>query len=732
MKKNQSPESILNNECRRSFLVGAGAFSVAITFTGSAISQAKTGQSASNFSPSLWMTVGTDGIVTLTSPVSEFGQGVMTSVPLIIAEEMDLDWAKCKVVSAVVQAAGNAKALGNPKFGGAMITGASRTTQGYWEPMRMAGAQARAVLIANAASRWGVPAEQVTTVPHACVHAASGRRLTYGQIAAFATAPATMPVIDQSQLKKPANFRLIGKDLPRVDGFDKVTGRAKYGIDQRLPGMLYASVLRPPVHGETPVTVDDAAARAMKGVRNVVRLPYGVAVVADNTWTALQAKRALKVTWTTTSKARSYSTDKAMVEFVARAKNPQDTGVAMGSHGDTENALKSAAKRIEATFTCEHVVHMCLEPMNATAWVRNGKLEVWAPSQAATTVIGASSSPLGGFKPEDITVNIPMMGGAFGRRIEVDFVLDAVLVAKAMPGTPVQAVWSREDDVLGDKVRPMMAQQISAGVDSQGNLIALKHKMIGESIFARFAPPAFTRSGGKDEPVCEGFEINYGVDNRLAQYLREERGVDAGFWRGVGGGYTKFAIESMIDELARNANKDPLEYRLGLLAKQPRAQAVLREVAAMAKWDGGRAKGNRALGLAYSDVWNSHCAMIVDVSVNGSNIVVHEIWSTVDCGIALQPGNIARQIEGSAVWGVSAALKEKLSIVNGEFQASNFHDYQVIRANETPRINVKVMPTDNAPGGVGEVGIPTVAPAISNAIASISGKRLRELPFKLA
>jgi isoquinoline 1-oxidoreductase subunit beta len=728
MKNNQLPTS----ESRRSFLVGAGAFSVAITFTNSATSQATTNQAAKNFSPSLWMTVGTDGMVTLTSPVSEFGQGVMTSIPLIVAEEMDLDWAKCRVVSAVVQAGGNAKVLGNPMFGGAMITGASRTTQGYWEPMRMAGAQARAVLIANAASKWGVPAEQVTTAPHACVHTPSGRRLTYGEIAAFATAPATMPVIDKSQLKKPANFRLLGKDLPRVDGFDKVTGRAKYGIDQRLPGMLYASVLRAPVHGETPVTVDDVAAKAMKGFRNVVRLPYGIAVVADNTWTAIQAKRAIKVTWTNTSKARSYSSDKAMPEFVARAKNPADTGVAMGSHGNTEDVLKSAAKRIEATFTSEHVSHMCLEPMNATAVVRSGKLEVWAPSQAATTVIGASSSPLGGFKPEDITVHIPLMGGAFGRRIEVDFVLDAVLIAKAMPGTPVQAVWSREDDVAGDKLRPMMAQQISAGVDAQGNLIALKHKMVGESIFGRFAPEFLTGAGGKDEPVCEGFEINYGVDNRLAQYLREERGVDVGFWRAVGGGYTKFAIESMIDELARNANKDPLEYRMGLLAKQPRAQAVLREVAAMAKWDGGKAKGNRALGLAYSDIWNSHCAMIVDVSVNGSNIVVHQIWSAVDCGIALQPGNVARQIEGSAVWGVSAALKEKLTVVNGEFQQSNFHDYQVIRANETPRVNVKVMPTDNAPGGVGEVGLPTVAPAISNAIASINGKRLRSLPFTLA
>jgi isoquinoline 1-oxidoreductase subunit beta len=718
---------LLASDSRRSFLVGTGAFTLAITFSGCAtVDTPKV--ATKNFNPNAWLSIDDTGMVTLSSPASEMGQGTMTAMPLLIAEEMDLDWAQCKVV----QARASAKDFGNPRFGGGMITGASRTTQGYWEPMRLAGAQARAVMIANAAAKWNVPAAQITTIPHACVHAASGRKLTYGEIAAFATVPTPMPVVDKSQLKKTADFRLIGKDTPRVDGLDKVTGKAKYGIDQRLPGMLYAAVLRAPVQGDTAVSVDDAAARAMKGVRNVVRLPYGIAVVADNTWTAMQAKRALKVTWTNTAKARSYSTEEATLEFVTRAEDPLDTGVTMESHGDTDEVLVAAANRIEATYTNEHTSHMCLEPMNATAVVRDGKLEVWAPSQSASFVIGASSSPLGGFKPEDITVNITMLGGGYGRRVEADFVIDAVLLAKAMPGTPVQVVWSREDDVMRDKLRPMMAQQISAGVDEQGNLIAFKHKMVGEAIYARVLPAAFAAAGGKDAPTCEGFEINYGVTNHLAQYLREQRGVDVGFWRGVGGGYTKFAIESMIDELARNANKDPLEYRIGLLAKHPRAQAVLREVATMAKWNGGKANGNRALGLAYSDMWNTHCAMIVDVSVKGSDIIVNEIWSAVDCGIALQPGNVARQIEGSAVWGVSAALKEKLTIKNGEFQQSNFHDYQVLRMNETPRINVKVMPTDNFPGGIGEVGLPTVAPAIANAIASINGKRLRGLPFTLA
>ncbi len=723
---------LVQSESRRSFMVGSGAFTLAVTFSGCAAVDNKPALPITTFAPSAWLTLGSDGSVTLSSPASEMGQGTMTAMPLIIAEEMDLDWAQCKVV----QARFSPKDYGNPRFGGGMTTGASRTTQGYWEPLRLAGAQARAVLIANAAAKWGVPATQITTVPHACIHAASGRKLTFGEIAAFAIAPTPLPVVDKAQLKKTADFRLIGKDTPRVDGLDKVTGRAKYGIDQRLPGMLFAAVLRAPVQGDTPVSVDDMAAKAIKGVRNVVRLPYGVAVVADNTWTAMQAKRALKVVWSNNAKARSYSTEDATLEFVNRAEDALDVGVTLHSHGETDEVLAAAATRVEATFTNEHTSHMCLEPMNATAWVREGKLEVWVPCQSASFVNGVSTSPLSGFKPEDVTVNITLIGGGYGRRVEADYVLDAVLVAKAMPGTPVQAIWSREDDVMRDKLRPMVAQQISAGVDEQGNVVAFKHKIVGEAIYARVVPPAFVAAGGKDIPTCEGFEINYGMTHHLAQYLREQRGVDVGFWRGVGGGYTKFAIESMIDELARNAKKDPLEYRIGLLGKVPRAQAVLREVAAMAKWNGGKAgfanAGNRALGLAYSDMWNSHCAMIVDVSVTGSNIVVNEIWSAVDCGIALQPGNVARQIEGSAVWGVSAALKEKLTIKNGEFQQSNFHDYPVLRMNETPKINVKVMVTDNHPGGVGEVGLPTVAPAISNAIASINGKRLRGLPFTLA
>jgi isoquinoline 1-oxidoreductase subunit beta len=327
------------NDSRRSFLVGSGAFTVAITFSGCAAVDTKPALPVTKFTPSAWLTIGSDGIVTLSSPASEMGQGTMTAMPLIIAEEMDLDWAQCKVV----QARFSPKDYGNPRFGGGMTTGASRTTQGYWDPLRMAGAQARAVMIANAAAKWGVPAAQISTVPHACVHAASGRKLTYGEIAAFAAVPSPLPVVDKSQLKKTGNFRLIGKDTPRVDGLDKVTGKAKYGIDQRQPGMLFATVLRAPVQGDTPTSVDDAAAKAMKGVRGVVRLPYGVAVVADNTWTAMRAKAALKVSWTNTAKARSYSTEEAALEFVNRAEDALDTGVTM--HARMATPMKCSPPR---------------------------------------------------------------------------------------------------------------------------------------------------------------------------------------------------------------------------------------------------------------------------------------------------------------------------------------------------------------------------------------------------
>jgi isoquinoline 1-oxidoreductase beta subunit len=527
-----------------------------------------------------------------------------------------------------------------------------------------------------------------------------------------------------------SEFRLIGKDVPRIEVPDKVSGRAQYGIDVRQPGMLYGAILRAPVNGEAPINVEDGAARNVPGVVQIVRLPYGVGVIAESYPAALKAKRALKVTWSERSKARSYTPDKLLPEWRKRVNNLADKGVPYEIHGDARGAMEKAAKRIVAEYTSLNVTHAAMEPMNCTARVDGDKIEFWAPTQSPFGVFLAAVKGLG-FKPENVKINVTLLGGGFGRRAENDYAVDAGFMARAVPGRAVKTVWQREDDIRYTKPRPMTVQRLEAGLDAQGNLVALHHRITGESIYRRFAPPAFQASGGKDLPLCEGaYELTYGIPNTALEQLFQETGVDVAVWRSVGGGYTKFALETFIEEVAAAAGKDPIDMRMQLLAKQPRGQAVIREAMAMAGWKRKRRAG-RALGLAYSDIWETFAAMVVEVSVDRKTgkVNVHEVWSAVDTGVALQPKNIEAQIESSVVWGLSA-LREKLTYVNGVPQQSNFHDYPVLRMNEVPKITTKVIVTDNKPGGIGEVGLPPVAPAIANAVFKLTGKRLRDLPFK--
>jgi isoquinoline 1-oxidoreductase beta subunit len=712
---------------RRSFLLSGATIAFGVAFGGSLATVGKAfAQAKGTFAPNGWVHVAQDGTATIYSPASEMGQGVMTSIPLILAEEMDLDWNKVRVE----QSPYNPKVFGNPRFGGGMNTGASRTTQGYYDVIRLAGLQARAVMLLAAAEQWGVSASELSTEPHTVVHKASGRRMGYGEIASFAKVPAQLPQVDKAQLKPMSQHRLIGKDVPRVDVPGKTTGQAEYGIDVRLPGMLYGTVLRTPVQGEKPAKVDDSEAKKIPGVVKIVTLPYGVGIIAQDYHSARKAKAALKVEWTNTAKARAYSSDKIISEYAARAGNLNDTsGVDFLAEGDAKGAMGKAAKTVSAVFTTEHVAHATMEPMNATARVNGDKIEIWAPSQSPFVIFLTATVGMG-FKPENVTSHITLLGGGFGRRFEGDFVMDAALLAKAVDGTPVKVIWSREDDIQFDKYRPITAQHVSAGLDAQGKIIALRHRIVAESIYARAAPPVFQQSGGKDAPVCEGSETKYHVSNHLVEYLREQRGVDVGFWRAVGGGYTKFALETIVDECAQAAGKDPVEYRMALLDKEPRARKVLEEVAKMADWKKKRPAG-RALGLAYSDMWNVHLAMITEVSVDRKtgNIRVHDVWAVVDPGVAVQPKNIEAQIESAVIFGVSSVLKEKITFRNGAVLQSNFHDYPLLRMNEAPLVHTKVIPTDNYPGGIGEIGLTTVAPCVANAVAALSGKRLRSLPF---
>ena len=707
---------------RRAFLISSGAAAVAIAF--GSFSKRILAQ-VEPFSPNGWVRVGTDNIVTVYSPACEMGQGVMTAMPLLIAEEMDLDWGRVRVE----QAPYNPKVFGNPLFGGNMLAGASRTTRGYYEVMRLAGMQARQIMIQNAAQKWDVPASELATEPNAVVHKASGRKLSYGEIAEFATVPASPPQFTREQLKRPSEFRLIGKDMPRIEIPDKVNGQAKYGIDVRMLGMLYGAVLRAPVNGEAPLSVDDSEARKVEGVRQIVRMPYGVGVIADTYPAALKAKKALKVEWTQRSKARAYNTDKLIPEYQQRVRNLSDTGVVYEAHGDARGAMAKAAKRVTAEYTSLNVTHATMEPMNCTARVDGDRIEFWAPTQSPFGVFLAAVKAHG-FKPENVKINVTLLGGGFGRRAENDYAVDVGFLAKAVPGYPVKMIWTREDDIQFTKPRPLTVQRLEAGLDEQGNLVSFHHRIVGESIYRRFAPPAFQASGGKDLPLCEGaYEPTYHYPNFALEQLLEERGVDVAVWRSVGGGYTKFAIETFVEEVAAAAGKDPIDFRMQLLAKQPRGQAVLREVMAMSDWSRPRPAA-RALGIAYSDIWETYSAMVAEVSVDRKTgkVNVHEVWSAVDTGVALQPRNVRAQIESSVVFGLSA-LREKLVYKDGVAQQSNFHDYPVLRMNEVPKITTRVTVTDNKPGGIGEVGLPPVAPAVANAVFKLTGKRLRDLPF---
>jgi len=705
---------------RRAFLAGTAGltFAFAVDLKVPRRARAQSGP----LKPNVWVTIDPDGTVTIVSPAAEMGQGSLTGMPVLIAEELDADWNKVKIVAAPMN-----RAYGNPGFGGLQLTGASRSTPGFYLPLRLAGAQARRVLLDAVAAEWNVPVGELTTEPNVVVHAKSNRRIGYGDIAKFAKVPATLPQMTEKDLKPSSKFRLIGTSLPRVEIPDKVTGKARFGIDASVPDMLYAAVLRGPSQNSAPGKIDDGAAKAVKGVTAVVPLPWGVGVVGTGYEAVQKGKAALKVDWNR-GPASAYDSDRIRGEYAGVAASLSKKGLVAHAQGDAVKALGLADRTFSAAYVNDHVYHATMEPMNALAHVTADSAEVWVPTQAPSLNQLVTAGALK-ISPDKVTIHPTFMGGGFGRRLENDFVLDAVFLSKAT-GKPVKVIWSREDDVKNDKYRPLVAQFLQAGLDEQGNLSAWRHRMVSASVYARFAPPAFEAAKQLDPPVMEGYELSYSVGNQLQEFLREERGLDVGLWRSVGAGYTKFAIESFIDEIAHAQKIDPVAFRQRLLAHNPRAQAVVRRVAEFAAW-GRKRKNSRALGVAFSDTWKSYIASVVEISLDkkSGNVKVHEVWSVVDPGIAIQPDNIVAQIEGATVFAVSAALQERITIVNGEVKQSNFHDYRLLRMADAPEINVRVISTDNAPGGIGEVGLPPIAPAIGNAIASLTGARLRSLPM---
>ncbi len=710
---------------RREFVVGATAgltFAFALDL-GRAGRVARATAHAAGLSPNVWVTINPDDTITIVSAAVEMGQGSMTGMPVVVAEELDADWSKVKVVPPPSN-----PAYGNPGFGGAQITAASRTTRSFFMPLRLAGAQARRVLLDAVAAEWNVPVSELTTEPSVVVHQRSGRRISYSDVARFAKVPADLPKMTPADLKKPSQFRLIGKSLPRVELPDKVVGRAKFGIDAEVPDMIYGAVLRPLIPGSAVEGLDDSAARAVPGVIDVIRLPWGVGVVGAGFEAVHKGKAALKVTWTKGAKAESYNSDQLLGEYAVIAATLSKPGLELHKEGDVARAQATAARTFSAVYMSDHCYHATMEPVNALARVSADGMscELWAPTQAPginqLAIAGALKTT-----PDKVTVNVMLLGGGFGRKVEQDFVLDAVLLSKAT-GKPVKVVWSREDDVRNDKMRPLAAQFLQAGIDADGNLSAWRYRIVGASALARLLPPVYELLKGKDEILIEGHEMSYSCNNQLHEYLREDRGYDVGPWRAVGAGYNKFAIESFIDEMAVAQRVDPVAFRLHLLAHDARARTVVEEAARMADW--GRKRPGRALGIAFSDAW-SYVASVAEVSVDRKTgrIYVHNVWAAVDPGLVISPDNVIAQIEGATIFGVSHALQERITVNQGVVQQSNFHDYPILRMADAPDVHVKVISTDNSPTGIGEAGLPPAAPAIGNAVAALTGARVRQLPM---
>src|SRR5215469_7478340 len=710
---------------RRTFMVGAAGLTFAVA-SGVRVNSAAAAQSG-DVTMSPWVTIATDDTVAIMSPAAEMGQGSLTSLPLILAEELDADWAKVRVVVAPP----NDELYKNPSFG-YMYTAGSNAVTSYFKPLRLFGAQVRKVLLANAASHWNVPVAELTTGPNVVIHEASGRRLSYGEIAAFAEIPTKAPEVAESELKKPDKFRLIGHDVMRVELPSKVNGTAQYAIDVQVPGMLYGAILRAPVEGAAPDKIDDQKAKAMVGVVQIVPLPYGVGVVAATPWAAFDAKDALKVTWTRAGKAWGFNSEKALPEFAKAARDLSQPTKVWGKAGDAVAAMQTAATVVEAEYRNDLVYHAQMEPLNAVASVAadGGSCELWCGVQSKTIAVTVAANALK-IAPDKIIYHDMLMGGGFGRRGHRDeeYVHDAVVLSNAVK-KPVKMMWTREDDVHNGRLNPLSGQYLRAGFDSSGNLIAFHHRKACDEVTAFQDPVRYERQKGRDGIAYNGVDAPYyEIPNRLGEGVPRESGLRTSSLRGIAHLTNIFAIESFMDELARKRGVDPAEFRRELVKSNPRAVAIIDKVAGMADWR--RKRDGSALGFTYMNYSGTQIALAAEVELDRKTgaLRVPNVWTALDPGITVQPDNIVAQTESSIVYGLGFALFERITIDDGAVEQSGFYDYQVPRMRDIPEMHIAVVPTDNHPTGVGQMATPLVGPAIANAVAALSGVRLRETPM---
>ncbi len=602
------------------------------------------------------------------------------------------------------------------------MTGSSISVRALYEPLRRAGATARTMLVAAAAQTWKVDPASCQAHRGVVTHGSSGRKLSYG---ALADKAAMLPVPTQVTLKEPKDFKLIGTPAKRIDTPAKVNGTAQFGIDVRLPSMKIATVAASPVVGGKLVSVDDRKAKAIKGVRQIVRLDDAVAVVADHMWAAKEGVRALAIRWDDGPNGKVSTAD--VVKGLAAAAQTQ--GVVVRNEGDAPAAIAGSSRKFESEYEAPFLAHAAMEPINCTVHVRQDSCEVWTGSQVLARV-QAAAAKVTGLPLEKVAVHNYYLGGAFGRRLEHEYVPDAVRIAQQVDG-PVKVIWTREEDIRHDVYRPYYYDHLAASLDAQGRPIAWTHRIVGPSIMARFLPPAF-QNGIDPDAVDGAAEMLYEIPAIRVEYVRHEEPVlNTGFWRGVGVTHNTWVIESFIDELAAAAKQDPVAYRRALLGKSPRARAVLDLAAQSAGWGNRLPEGRgRGVSLMYSS-WDTYVAQVAEVSVSTAGEVrVHRIVCAVDCGTVVNPDTVTAQIEGGAIFGVSGALWGEVTLKNGRVQQSNYHNVRVLRINEAPAIEVHLVQNREKPGGIGEPGTAVTAPAIANAVFAATGKRIRKLPLE--
>lgn len=662
--------------------------------------------------PNAWVHISDDNSITLISARSEMGQGVYTSMPMLIAEELNVD------VTKVTVAAAPPGAVYANAFLGAMITGGSTSVREGWEKLRIAGAQVREMLIAGAAAEWGVPASSVKAA-NGMLTGPGGKKATYGQMAEAAS---KQPVPEKPSIKASKDFRVVGKRIPRLDVPAKVNGTAEFGIDVKLPGMVYASLEQCPVIGGKVKSVDSAAAKAMPGVLDVVQVSDGVAVVANTYWATVKARRALKIDWDNGPGA-NLSSD-GMIESHKQASSSGKVLPIQPAKGDAMGAINGAAKKLSATYITPLQSHSPLEPMNFTAHVTGGKALLIGPTQFQQGAQGATAAALG-MKPEDVDVRTTYLGGGFGRRIELDFVVQAAQISKAVK-LPVKLVWSREDDMTHDFYRPIGYNQMHAGLDANGQPVGLHFKVTSQSITQRaFGLPKDTM----DPFMVEAAVAPYNIPNTQHDLVIHDAGLRVGYWRAVSHNMNVFANESFVDEMALAAGKDPVEYRMSMLDGKPRFQNVLKLATEKAGYKKGAAKGN-AMGVAIMEGYDTYVAVVAEVNV-GADGEVRVVKTTVaaDMGMIVNPEIVEQQIQSSIIMGMGTTLKHSITLENGRVQQTNFNTYPMVRTNESPLVDIVLVKSGEKPGGIGEPVTAAIVPALANAVAKLTGKRVRTLPI---